>query len=76
MQEMRLAQVMAQGRHLTTMLDPMQQHTQQLHAHLATQSVSLGTALQQAHAAKVLVLRLASGTQHAMNIESSPPAHK
>ena len=58
MQEMRLAQVMAQGRHLTMMLDPMKQPTQQLHAHLAAQSLSPGMALQQAHAAKVIVLWL------------------
>ena len=51
---MHLAKVMAQGRHLIVMLDPMQQHTQQLHAYLAVQSLSPYMALQQAHAAEVM----------------------
>lgn len=53
-QEMQLAKVMVQGRHLIMALDPVQQHTQQLHAHLAAQSLSPDMALQQAHAAQVL----------------------
>lgn len=71
MQEMRLAEVMAQGRHLTMMLDPMQQCTPQLRAHLAAESLSPGMALQQVHAAKVITLRLPYGTKHAINDESS-----
>ena len=73
MREMRLAKVMAQGRHLTMMLDPMQQCTQQLRAQLAAESLSPGMALQQAHAAKVIARRLLYGTKHAINDESSPP---
>ena len=66
MQELRLAKVMAQGRHLTMMLDPAPQHPRQLHAYLAAQSLSPGMVLQQAHAAQV-VSWLAYGTRHATN---------
>ena len=53
---MRLAKVMAQGRHIMLMLDPAQQHNPQLHmetaAQLATRSPC--TAVQEAHAARVM----------------------
>ena len=55
-QEMRLAKIMAQGRHIMLMLDPTQQHNPQLHmettAQLATRSPC--TAVQEAHAARVM----------------------
>lgn len=55
---MRLAKVMAQGRHIMLMLDPTQQHNPQLHMQMASQPC---TAVQEAHAARVmffLALRL------------------
>lgn len=54
MQELRLAKVMAEGRHLVMMLDPTQQHNQQLHLHMAAQPVSPCMAVQEAHAARVM----------------------
>ncbi|KAL3143683.1 hypothetical protein ABBQ38_002478 [Trebouxia sp. C0009 RCD-2024] len=55
-QEMRLAKVMAQGRHIMLMLDPTQQHNPQLHMQMASQPC---TAVQEAHAARVAKRKLA-----------------
>ena len=54
---MRLAKIMAQGRHIMLMLDPTQQHNPQLHMETAAQLTTRSPckAVQEAHAARVMV---------------------